>query len=56
MAVLVVPNGPDWLMVLICTAFYKNDPIGISGCRKKRLNDSTFFLTTAIKTAPQFIN
>jgi len=26
-----------------CTAFHKNIPAGISGCRKKRLNNGTFF-------------
>jgi hypothetical protein len=25
------------------TAFHKNIPAGISGCRKKRLNNGTFF-------------
>jgi hypothetical protein len=32
----------------IYTACHKNVPIGISGCRKKRLHDGTFFSTTSI--------
>ena len=28
---------------LIYTAFHKNIPAGISGCKKKRLNNGTFF-------------
>jgi hypothetical protein len=28
---------------VVYTAFHKNIPAGISGCRKKRLNNGTFF-------------
>ena len=38
------------------TAFHKNIPAGISGCRKKRLNNGTFFLTTTIKANTQALN
>ena len=31
------------------TAFHKNFPAGISGCRKKRLNNGTFFFDNHYK-------